>query len=77
MKKKVILTLCLLLTIVLFAVVQGKPEVIRKNCVGCGDCVRFCPVQAISLRNGKAVIDTGKCIDCKMCISTCTYNAIQ
>lgn len=77
MKKKLIITLILLLTMVLFAVVQSKPEVMKKSCVGCGDCVQYCPVQAISLQNGKAVIDTEQCIDCKMCISTCTYNAIQ
>jgi len=77
MKKNVVIAILLLATIVLFAMVQSKPEVSKQSCVGCGDYVNYCPVQAISLQNGKAVIDTDVCIDCKMCITTCTYNAIK
>ena len=57
---------------------QTKPQVWQKKCVGCEDCVNYCPVSAIRIKaNGKAVIDQEKCIDCKMCITSCSYGAIR
>lgn len=38
------------------------------KCVGCEACVDACPVQAISIRGGKAVIDQTKCIQCGICV---------
>jgi len=38
-----------------------------KTCIGCRLCVSSCPVKAISMQNGKAVIDTEKCISCGLC----------
>lgn len=32
------------------------------------DLIRVCPVDAISMQNGKAVIDPGKCIGCRRCV---------
>jgi Fe-S-cluster-containing hydrogenase component 2 len=45
--------------------------------VGCGDCVRICPVSAISLVRGKAVIDVETCIGCKSCNRICSYGAVR
>lgn len=36
-------------------------------CIGCKLCLRYCPEGAISLKNGKAVIDTTKCNACGIC----------
>ena len=36
-------------------------------CIGCKLCLRYCPQGAISLKNGKAVIDTTKCNACGIC----------
>ncbi len=33
------------------------------------DRVEVCPVDAISMRNSKAVIDSGKCIGCRRCVA--------
>jgi ferredoxin len=49
----------------------------NKKCTGCGACVEICPVQAILVKNGKAVIDQKKCIRCGACISSCSQNAIE
>ena len=47
------------------------------KCVGCEDCVEICPVNAITMVNGKAVIDQTKCISCGKCVDACTYSAIE
>jgi len=36
-------------------------------CIGCKLCLRYCPEEAISLKNGKAIIDTTKCTACGIC----------
>ena len=52
-----------------------KSTIIKAKCVGCGDCVRACPVQAITMVRGKAVIDPDKCVGCHQCIIVCSYGA--
>lgn len=39
------------------------------SCVKCEDCLSVCPVQAISIQSGKAVIDQEKCIQCGICVN--------
>ena len=63
------------LSIVTTAQDQVKTTIVRSKCVGCGDCVRACPVQAISMQRGKAVVDPEKCISCRLCVITCSYGA--
>jgi Fe-S-cluster-containing hydrogenase component 2 len=46
-------------------------------CVGCGDCVRICPVSAVTMVRGKAVIDVERCDGCKKCNAICSYGAIR
>ena len=47
------------------------------GCIGCKICVRKCPVQAITMKDGKAVIDTKKCISCGICADACPVKAIH
>jgi len=54
-----------------------SPIVYEQKCVGCGECVKVCPVKAISLKNNKSVIDGLKCIGCATCIAVCPYAAID
>lgn len=51
-----------------------NPETINP-CIHCGDCVKTCPVSALSLEEGKVVWDPVKCVDCDKCIATCTHGA--
>lgn len=52
------------------------PE-INDSCTGCGTCVRNCPVDAITIRDGKAHIDRDKCIKCFTCAEVCPVNAVE
>lgn len=47
----------------------------KKKCIGCTDCIKRCPTEAIRVRGGKAIIVDEKCIDCGMCIKICTHKA--
>ena len=53
------------------------PWIDEDMCVGCGICVEECPVDAISMENGKAVIDMKKCIRCKKCHEICPQKAVK
>lgn len=52
-----------------------KAEVDNEICVGCGACVDACPVGAIKLEGGIAIVSDG-CISCGACVSSCPTNAI-
>ena len=47
-------------------------------CQGCvaRPCQNVCKFGAISIVNGKSVIDGSKCKNCKQCMQVCPYNAI-
>jgi len=47
-------------------------------CQGCvaRPCVSTCKFGAISIVNGKSVIDNAKCKKCQMCVNACPYKAI-
>ena len=49
----------------------------ESRCTGCTTCIRHCPTEAIRIKNGRAVIQSGKCIDCGECIRHCSNNAKQ
>lgn len=52
-------------------------KVNKDLCNGCGKCIEYCPMGAIKLVNGKAVIDAKKCIRCMGCASVCPRKAIK
>lgn len=52
------------------------PWVNKKKCVSCKKCVKKCPVDAIEMVKGRAIIDEDKCINCGKCIKICPVKAI-
>ena len=67
-----------------------KPAVDGHRCTGCGDCVRACPVQAISLvpqgeprgEAGRAtapltgLVDLDRCLGCGVCVGACRQDSL-
>jgi uncharacterized protein len=54
----------------------AKPSIRVEKCTACGECVPWCPEQAISVPDANAVIDSGKCIGCGECLTVCRYGAV-
>ncbi len=54
-----------------------QPEIEDSNCTGCGVCVKKCPVDAIAIKKGKAVVDVGICFGCGVCSRFCPGSAIE
>ena len=54
-----------------------KPNLEKKECVGCGECAKVCPAKAIQISNKKAIIDRKKCIKCYCCQEFCPKGAMK
>lgn len=46
-----------------------------EKCVGCTNCIKRCPTEAIRVRGGKAHIISARCVDCGECIRICPSHA--
>lgn len=47
----------------------------ESKCIGCGTCMEKCPIEAISLIDGKSYHDVNKCIGCGVCVHHCPEHA--
>ncbi len=47
----------------------------EEKCMGCTNCIKRCPTEAIRVRKSKARIIDERCIDCGECIRICPYHA--
>jgi 2-oxoglutarate ferredoxin oxidoreductase subunit delta len=64
---------------------QGKVQIYREKCKGCGYCVEFCPKKALKLSenfNSKGyhppeLVDPARCTGCNLCGSICPDFAIH
>jgi len=54
-----------------------KAFVIEELCNGCGECVKICPVNAITMQAEKARIDPFICTGCGACVPSCPKEAID
>ncbi len=56
----------------------AMPEIDLEKCSGCGDCMEWCPKDAVRMVNGKAtVISTEGCSYCTDCEAVCSTGAIR
>ena len=51
-----------------------NPETIHM-CNNCGDCVKTCPVKALSVKEGKVTWNKDLCVNCDTCLKTCSHDA--
>jgi NAD-dependent dihydropyrimidine dehydrogenase PreA subunit len=52
-------------------------ETLEGNCIGCGNCIEICPVDALKIENDIVRVDTEWCIGCGVCVSRCNNEAIK
>ncbi len=55
---------------------MSKAVVDKETCIGCEACVGTCPVEAISMNDGKAEVDQETGIECGSCVPVCPVDAI-
>ena len=48
----------------------------RETCTGCGECIKVCPHETISLVDGKASITGDQSLTCDHCRAACTSGSI-
>jgi len=55
----------------------GGDKGCRYACVGLGNCMRACPFDAISIKNGVAYVDYKVCTGCGTCVEACPKGIIK
>ncbi|MCK5841176.1 MAG: 4Fe-4S binding protein [Candidatus Sabulitectum sp.] len=58
------------------AYVFVRVEVQEEPCIGCGLCEQVCPMDAIVVQGGIAIIDYDLCTACGQCMDVCPVDAI-
>lgn len=54
-----------------------KGFTVSNNCIGCGLCVKVCPMNIIELRNNRPVWTKDNCACCLACLHRCPQKAIN
>lgn len=58
---------------------QKVIKILPEGCKGCPSCsmIDNCPMNAISMKDGKAIIDASLCNNCGRCSGTCRFGATE
>ncbi|MBU2490726.1 MAG: hypothetical protein KKA60_15165 [Proteobacteria bacterium] len=58
---------------------SGYKAVVSGDCLGCGLCVKKCPVEACSIspETSRAVVDLALCLGCGACLPSCKQEALS
>ncbi len=59
------------------ASLAGGPKQCRFACIGLGDCAFHCKFDAITMKDGLAVIDEALCTGCGTCVDVCPRSVIS
>ena len=54
-------------------IARHEPE----TCDGCGVCVDRCQMEALTLEDDRAVLNSDRCIGCGLCVSTCPTGSLS
>ena len=46
-------------------------------CIGCGECVSRCQMDALSLNDDHIVVDLKRCIGCGLCVTACDTESLR
>ena len=57
-------------------IVHAKGFHVTKKCIGCGKCVKLCPLNNITLKDNKPIWGN-ECTHCMACICACPTKAIE
>lgn len=61
---------------ILFHSIYETPNDCKFGCIGFGDCINKCPQEAITIKNGTAII-TKNCCGCGECLTSCPKGLIK
>lgn len=59
------------------AQVAGSPAQCGFGCIGLGDCVSACDYDALSVRNGVAMVEPKNCVACGKCVKACPKHLLS
>jgi len=59
------------------AISNFELSISEDDCIGCGDCVERCPVEALSLEDDIVQVDKRRCIGCGVCNVACPSDALS
>ncbi|MFP4547442.1 MAG: DUF362 domain-containing protein [Fidelibacterota bacterium] len=55
----------------------SHPNIAESKCTKCGTCIKWCPVDAIAMKEKSAHIDDDVCIGCGECLAVCRFDAVK
>ncbi|SMF15351.1 4Fe-4S binding protein [Desulfovibrio gilichinskyi] len=57
---------------------SGYISIVDPNkCIGCGQCMEYCPFGAMKIRDKRMRIDPAKCMGCGVCINKCRKGSLR
>ncbi len=59
------------------SLLKPRPVFDKVTCIGCGECARCCPPDAIDMVSSKPDVDLDKCIRCYCCQELCPVKAVD
>jgi len=54
-----------------------RPMVRNGRCVRCGECVSYCPAEAVTMGDPTVIFDYDRCIRCYCCVELCPHGALH
>ena len=56
---------------------SDTPMIMKKRCIGCGQCAQHCAHNGIDIVDGLAVVNENNCVGCGYCFCYCPKGAIH